>query len=155
MKSLQILTVVISLLITSCSTLFNGSLSDVKVNSDPSEAQIIVNGSNMGKTPTLLQLKRGETHIIEIKKEGYRTYRVTTTNSITGWFWGNILCGGILGFIIDLATGNAYDVHPKYIVANLDPGTGALEHYMFESFTSIIIRDSNGNNVSHIDISWD
>ena len=113
----------------SCSTVFNGSLSDVDVQSNPSQAIVYVNGQELGPTPALLKLERGETHIIEVKKAGFQTYRITTKSSITGWFWGNLVCGGLIGMAVDLISGNAYDVEPQFLNAMLNKDNAMNKFY--------------------------
>lgn len=144
-------------------------MSQVSINSDPSNATVKINGMvDVGSTPAQVRLKRGETHIIEIKKEGYQDYKVITTNSITGWFWGNIICGGIIGIVIDAATGNMYDVEPKVINANLNKDTSFnfennknnfdndfTTKYVMGEFESIQLTDENNNVIGKIDITWE
>ncbi len=141
---------------TSCSSIMNGSKDKVNVASDPAGASIVVNGMKVGQTPAVLQLKRGESHILEISKAGYNKYTVTTGKSITGWLWGNIVCGGLIGLAIDLGTGNAYDVDPDNIIANLDPkGTAQNTNvYIYENFTSLTVQSEKGEDLGQLKIEW-
>ena len=139
----------------SCSSIINGSLDQVEVVSTPNKAIVYVNGIELGPTPALIRLKRGEVHLIEIKKDGYQPYRITTYKTITGWFWGNIICGGIIGGVIDLATGNAYDVEPRFISATLYKDSSLNELYELENYNGIKVADEIGNNLSEIKIVWE
>jgi hypothetical protein len=130
-------------------------MDDVKVNSDPSDAIIKVDGNQMGKTPATIKLQRGKSHFFEISKSGYETYKMTTGNSITGWFWGNLLCGGIIGIVIDLATGNAFDVDPDNINVTLAKGTGMNEGFYYENFGSINIFNEDGSTLARINVIWE
>jgi hypothetical protein len=141
--------------LTNCSSIINGSKQIVSISSDPKEAKIYVNGNSLGTTPKKILLKRGDTHIIEIKMDGYKTYRITTSKDITGWFWGNLLCGGLIGMVIDLATGNAYDIDPDRIHAVLEKGDGAMNILHNQDFGNIDIEDSNGNQIGKVDITWE
>lgn len=149
--------ILISLLVfsVSCSSIINGSLDSVDVKSTPDKAIVFANGVELGPTPATLRLKRGEVHLIEIKMNGYQTYRITTYKSITGWFWGNLLCGGIVGGVIDLATGNAYDVEPNFISATLNKDSALNEMYELENFNGIKVADEFGNNFGEIKIVWE
>lgn len=163
--------VIISFSLSSCSSIINGSMASVSVASDPTNAIIKVNGMDGGKTPSVLRLKRGDSHIIELKLAGYNNYKVVTSNSIAGWFWGNILCGGIIGIIVDLATGNAYNVEPKVINAQLSKDTGAIElnnnidnnqeieikadMYAYGEFETINFINDNNQIVAKVDIKWE
>lgn len=163
--------VITSITLSSCSSIINGSMASVSVASDPTNAVIKVNGMDGGKTPSVLRLKRGDSHIIELKMEGYNNYKVVTSNSIAGWFWGNLLCGGIIGIIVDLATGNAYNVEPRVINAQLSKDTGALElnnfnknnqeieikadMYAYGEFETINFVNDNNQIVAKVDIKWE
>lgn len=155
-KALIALIVTTSLMFTSCSSIMNGSKDKVNVASDPVGASIVVNGMKVGQTPAVLQLRRGESHILEISKAGYNKYTVTTGKSITGWLWGNLVCGGLIGFAIDLGTGNGYDVDPDNIIANLDPkGTAQNRNiYIYENFTSLTVQSEKGEDLGQLKIEW-
>ena len=140
--------------LVSCSSIFNGSKDEVTINSNPIEAEITIDGMKMGVTPKTVELKRGKIHVIEIRKSGFESYKIATSNSIAGWFWGNLLCGGVIGMVIDLATGNAYDVDPDVIDVTLNKGTGMLEKYYHENFTGIQLKDERGNKLAFIKINW-
>ena len=146
---------VMAISVISCSTIMNGDKDQMKVDSKPADAIILVDGIEIGRTPAMLNLKRGETHIIEIKKEGYETYRLQTSKSITGWFWGNLVCGGIIGFVIDLATGNAYDIDPGIVTATLSKDTGMLENYRMPDFQGIQLFDEYGNELANVKVIWE
>ncbi|MBK8552797.1 MAG: PEGA domain-containing protein [Ignavibacteria bacterium] len=53
-----------------CATIFSGGSEDVSLESDPPKAKVLLNGSNMGKTPLTLSLKKGKSYLIEFVKEG-------------------------------------------------------------------------------------
>ncbi len=144
----------LALTATSCSSIFNGSQQDVEIKASETGADIVINGNNMGKTPAKIKLQRGKDHIIEIKKAGYDTYRITTGKSITGWFWGNLLCGGLVGMVIDLATGNAYDVEPSTIMASMTKSTALLGNYNSDDFSYIYLKDRSGKIVDSFVIEW-
>jgi hypothetical protein len=159
----------LSFVFTSCSSIINGSMSAVSVNSSPTNAIVKVNGMDAGRTPSVIKLKRGDSHIIEVKLDGFQTYKVVTSNSIAGWFWGNLLCGGIVGIIVDLATGNAYDVEPRVVNAQLNKDTGHLNGniqgdsnleikanmYAFGEFETINFVNDNNQVVASVDVKWE
>lgn len=156
MKSFKTILFASMLLVaTSCSTIMNGSKDDVNVTSNPSSATVFVNNQELGPTPALLKLQRGETHVIEVKKPGYQVYRITTSKEIAGWFWGNLLCGGVVGGAIDLITGNAYDIEPKFINATLNKDNAMNKFYDLENINGIHLTDADGNNLGDIKIVWE
>ena len=141
--------------LTSCSAIMNGSTQDVRIKASESKATIYVDGMKRGITPKVVRLQRGTPHLIEIKKDGFDTYQITTHNSIAGAFWGNLLCGGVIGIVIDLATGSAYDIEPNFISADLFKSTVMLHKYDSDKFTQIFIKDNSGNITDSFVIEWE
>jgi hypothetical protein len=138
-----------------CSSIFNGSMQKVTVNSSESGATVTIDGTNHGNTPATVSLKRGKPHIIEVKKAGFDTYKVTTDNSITGWFWGNLLCGGLVGMVIDLATGNAYDIEPDVVNAQLVKSHASLNNINNGDYSYIFTKEANGDLTPVLTIAWE
>jgi hypothetical protein len=139
----------------SCSSIFNGSSQKVSIRANEEGADIFVNGDNRGKTPAVIKLKRGKDHIIEIKKAGYDTYKITTDKSIAGMFWANLLCGGVVGMVIDLVTGNAYNIEPTVVSAQLTKSTSMLGNYNNGDYSYIFVKDKSGKIVDSFAIEWE
>lgn len=59
-----------------------------------------------GQTPTTVNLKRNADPCkLNLSKEGYEDSSVVFAKAVSGWVWGNLLFGGIPGWIIDAADG--------------------------------------------------
>ena len=108
------------LLSSSCATLFKGTSQEVNFNSDPQKAEVWVNGTKMGVTPLALKLESKKTYTIEFKKEGYETKSYNITNHIgAGWIILDVLAG-LVGVIVDAATGAWYSLDKKNVNAILE-----------------------------------
>lgn len=142
-----------ALALSSCSTIFNGSKQEVRIDCLTSEAEVYVNGTRIGLAPQSVKLKRGEKHLIEVTKDGYETYRFSTSKTLAGWFWGNLLCGGVIGMVIDLATGNAYNIDPDYIKADLKKLTSSLNNDGNNSY--VFVKNQNGTYSIALNIVWE
>ena len=107
MKKISVLFMIALLLIYSgCATIFSGGKEDISLSSEPSGAKVLINGQNEGVTPITLAFKKGKEYTIEFVKEGYNSKTLRLTYSIgAGWLILDIL-SGLLGVIIDAATGN-------------------------------------------------
>ncbi len=70
-------------------------------------------------TPTFAELKRGDDHIVKISLEGYQTAELTITKSVSGWVWGNIVFGGLIGLAVDAISGRLYNLSPEQLNAEL------------------------------------
>ncbi len=105
--------------VTGCATIIHGTTQYVGFSSAPSGAAVIVDGATRGKTPTVLKLRRKDNHIIQIKLAGYQPFDATITRSVSGWVWGNIVFGGVIGLAVDAITGGLYKLTPEQIQATL------------------------------------
>lgn len=108
-------------LMAGCATIFKGSHAEVRVNSSPSNAEIYINGIDKGSTPKTLSLKRDRNYVLEFRKEGYESVKLEVTKDfdLATTVVGNIFSWGILGVVVDLATGAAYSLEPADVQANL------------------------------------
>lgn len=104
-----------------CATLFAGGSEEISVTSDPDGAKVSVNGQNEGKTPMTFVAKKGKEYSLEIVNKGYesKTYRLTYSIG-AGWIILDIL-SGLIGIIIDAASGNWNEFDLTNFKANLEP----------------------------------
>lgn len=114
-------TVVVIAFIGSCATLFKGSSSKVDFSSDPGGAQVYVNGNPIGTTPINLKLESKRTYNIEFRKEGYDSRNYTITNHVgAGWIILDVLFTGLIGIVVDAATGAWYELDQDAVNAILE-----------------------------------
>lgn len=104
-----------------CATLTHGTSQSVDIWSSPDGANVTVDGRNLGTTPVRTDLKRGQSHVVHVEKDGYLSETVMTTtkmNKATGW---NALFGipGAAAIILDLANGCATDITPDAVSVDL------------------------------------
>ena len=117
---------VVSLLFfqTGCASIVSGKSQDVSIRSNPPGAAVEIDGMSMGKTPFTTELRRKKRHQIKVIKEGYLEESRVTKKGFNWWFAGNVLIGGIIGIIIDFATGAVYNVDPDEINVSLVQSPG-------------------------------
>ncbi len=109
-------------LFAGCSSIVSKSDYPVTVNSSPDGAEFTITNKTgqkieSGVTPSTVTLKsssgffQGESYTIEVNKEGFTPKTYTITSSIDGWYFGNILLGGLIGMlIVDPATGAMFSL---------------------------------------------
>jgi hypothetical protein len=121
MKALtSILTISIFLLFTqACGTIMQGTTQQVGISSNPSNASVTINGQNHGNTPMIIDLKRKDAHMVKIELDGYQPYETNLTRSTSGWVWGNIVFGGLIGLVVDASAGGMYKLTPEQIDSEL------------------------------------
>lgn len=117
----------VCMMTTSCASLFAGSSKNVTLKGVPGTtvvdkdknnliAEIGQNGFAEAKFKKQLKSKT-----IEAKKDGYTPKTYVMDTKIQGWFWGNILLGGIPGMAIDAATGKMKTYKDDFIDLTLWP----------------------------------
>ena len=123
-----------STVLAGCATIMGKSAAEaLNVRSAPDQANVVItdeSGTKIfeGKTPTSLPLEKkkgffsGKKYAVTIKKEGFAEQTVIVDTKVNGWYiGGNILFGGILGWlIIDPATGAMWKLDTNEINVTLD-----------------------------------
>jgi len=121
MKSLLILVSALVLITASgCSTIVNGKVQTVAINSNVSGAKVTVNGVQVGETPFTGSLVRSNKTVVTVSKDGYESKTVTLDTAIEPIFWGNIIIGGVIGSTTDAATGSMYKYAPGTLEVDLE-----------------------------------
>lgn len=108
-----------------CASIVSDTLYPVTVNSSPDGAKFkVVNqktGAVMhaGTTPATVTLDAHSgffgsgKYEVRVEKEGYDSQITTLNASLDGWYWGNIVFGGLIGMlIVDPATGAMWKLPP-------------------------------------------
>jgi len=108
---------------TGCATIVKGTTAKIPVASDPTAADILVDGNFVGQTPTTVVLKKTTDHLLTIQKVGYQPKSVPVVKTVGGAVWGNILAGGLIGWGVDASNGAQYNLIPTTIAVKLDPVT--------------------------------
>jgi hypothetical protein len=107
------------LLLIGCAAIVHGSKQPMSIASQPAGATVTVDGKQEGLTPVTLKLARKDEHTVKLDLTGYKPFEMKLTKSLDGWFWGNLLLGGIIGMVVDAGTGSMYRLSPKEIEATL------------------------------------
>lgn len=120
MKKIVIVLLVCSAMLTGCATVMNGDMVAVPVYTTPSNATVVINGTTYS-SPTTVMVPRGKGNFkLHIEKDGYKPVDVLLIESVDGWVLGNILIGGLIGIVVDFASGDANDLEPELVSANLE-----------------------------------
>jgi len=105
---------------TGCASIVSTSRWPFSVDTEPQGADVsIINARNeqvfSGRTPCAMILRSGngffgkQHYTVTIKMDGYETKIVNINCKLNGWYFGNILIGGVVGMLfVDPATGAMY-----------------------------------------------
>lgn len=123
----------VALLTTGCASIVSSKNYPVSINSDPQGATVVVTDKSgrevfRGQTPTRTMLAAGDGYFssaryrFAFEKPGYGSATTMLSANLDGWYIGNILFGGIIGFlIVDPLTGCMWKLN-EYVHANLTKG---------------------------------
>ena len=126
----------LALSLSACASIVSDSTYPVTFDSNPSGAQMRItddagNVAFDGRGPTTLTLKAGDGYFsgarytVAADMNGTTT-TATLTPSMDGWYIGNIVFGGLIGWlIVDPITGAMYKL-PEQFTVNMDGGSSQI-----------------------------
>lgn len=129
------------MLLASCASIVSKNNYPVALTSNPSGSHVVVKNSSgesihQGVTPTTVTLAASEgyfkpaTYTVEFSKKGKAKQIVTVSAGMDGWYFGNIVLGGLIGMlVVDPLTGSMWKLDSTVnadfqAVATLDAGNG-------------------------------
>lgn len=113
----------LSLVLSSCATIISGTKEKISINSSP-QGTVKVTGNDgkvyfNGSTPANPKLPRSHTYTLVFKVNGYKSKTIQLTHGLNGWFFGNLLFGGIPGGAVDAIDGAMWKLEPSSINVQL------------------------------------
>jgi len=102
-----------------CATIMHGTSQEIGIQSRPTGATVTINNQEYGKTPVVAKLSRKDNHTVHLTLDGYQPFDATITRSTSGWVWGNIVFGGLIGLAVDAISGGLYKLSPEQVEAEL------------------------------------
>ena len=124
-----------------CASIVHSGNRSISVNTVPPGATVSVRraGGNIDdivtvqKTPCTVSLDpkksyfRGQGYTMRLEFPGYRPTEVELTPKLSGWYFGNLLIGGLIGMLaVDPATGAMWNITPDKIEQSLTAGQAEL-----------------------------
>ena len=111
------------LLLPACATIVDGSSQSVTVSTDPPGAscKLMRGGETLGAiamTPGSVQISKSKNDMtVECVKPGYQTATIAKSPTFGGATFGNIIAGGVVGAVVDAASGANYTYPSEVHVA--------------------------------------
>jgi len=125
-----------------CASIMHGTKQDIGISSSPTNARVIVDNAPLGQTPIVAKLSRGDNHIVRIEMDGYAPFEATLTKKVSGWVWGNIVFGGLIGLAVDAISGGLYNLTPEQLSAQLSR-QGADVSLTSDGIYVVLVREVN------------
>ncbi|MBJ9720243.1 hypothetical protein I5515_00310 [Acinetobacter calcoaceticus] len=145
--------IALTLGINGCATIVSGSSQIVTFTSVPESATIEIKNRkgvkiHTGQTPVTVSLKKGagyfkpESYQVSFSKSGYQSKTVEVTGALSGWYFGNILFGGLIGIlIVDPATGAMFRLAPKDVNTVLESQNLSTESQKDPTLTVMLAEE--------------
>lgn len=114
------------MLLQSCASIISDNTYPVVVRVEPADAQLNITDRKgrevfNGKAPTIVYLKAGtgyfarQKYQMTLSKDGYNSTAHFVKFKLDGWYFGNIVFGGLIGFlIVDPLTGAMWRIDNSY-----------------------------------------
>ena len=118
-----LLTLFLLIALNGCATIIHGTTQDIGITTDPSGADLLVDGQRHYKSPVIISMKRKDDHTVEISQEGYKKETVEIKGALSWTVAGDFLAGGAIGYGIDAATGAQRRLVPESVNVRLRPLT--------------------------------
>jgi hypothetical protein len=130
-----------SLFAGGCASIVNGGDREISIATQPPGATASVRKSGgtimdvvaVEKTPCTISLDpkkgyfSGQSYTLRLELPGYKPTEVELTAKMSGWYWGNLAFGGLIGMLaVDPATGAMWNITPDKIDRKLPSGQSAL-----------------------------
>jgi hypothetical protein len=128
MKNIYVLLTIT--LLSGCATIAGHTTYPVTISSSPNEAKFIVTNKaghevQSGITPSTVTLNSGagyfsgEKYSVAYSKNGFNDAKAEIDSSVSGWYAGNLLIGGLIGLlIVDPLSGAMYKL-PENVTTGL------------------------------------
>lgn len=122
------------LVLANCASIVSDNDSSTYIETVPETARCELHGQDFTRvvnTPSSIQLPSSAAPItVACKADGHLNTTATLDTSMDGWILGNIVFGGVVGFVVDAARGAGMKFPPRVTVL-LEP----------ESFPDAVARD--------------
>lgn len=130
----------VTLLLSGCATIVSRSTSQLYIHTSPAGAGIIIinkKGKEVykGISPTTVVLQSGAgffskaTYQVKLSYPGFADRNIPVNYKMNGWYWGNLLIGGVIGMlIVDPATGAMWKIQDPVVDETFDKATALLKN---------------------------
>lgn len=137
----------ISFFTIGCATIMKGTEQDISIQSNPSNAKVVVKTTGgvevwNGVTPATVKLSKKKEYVVTVQLSGYKDATVQITQSFEAWAIGNLICGGVVGIVVDAVDGAIWKLEPDQIMVTLS--TALLENGEPQLYAVFYTMDNEG-----------
>ncbi|AWI08397.1 PEGA domain-containing protein [Ereboglobus luteus] len=147
--------IVLALVASGCASILNSGSRDISIRSQPEGANVTIAKADTGvvvmkgTTPMSVFLSpkrgyfKGQSYNLKIELPGYTTAEVVVSPKISGWYFGNIIFGGVIGMlVVDPVTGAMWNLSPSQIDREINPAQAQLIK-QGDGFLVVMLEDAS------------
>lgn len=105
--------------VTGCGLIFTGTTDPVRFSSEPSGAEVKVNGMKVGRTPLEFDVSKSGSQMIQFSKEGYDNQVIATRTTFNPVSILNTIC--LVCWLVDAVSAGMEEVDPDFYHVDLEP----------------------------------
>lgn len=115
--------------LSACATIVTGTSQSLTVDTSPegADCQVAQAGFPVGeipRTPGSVRIAKSSAPVeVMCTKPGFQPTQQMQGSGVNGWVFGNILIGGIIGVVVDMASGAVYHYNSNMMLALDNRGT--------------------------------
>ena len=118
--------------LSGCATVMHGANQDLVVNTEPQGTSVKLTNGYTCISPCKVELPRRHDLRVDISLTGYRSVYVLVQSKLSGGSFGNLIAGGLVGGLVDGASGASNKLSPNPVSVRL-VATGATgEEVLFD-----------------------
>jgi hypothetical protein len=118
----------------------HGTRQSVGIASNPTNASVWVDRNFVGNTPMIVEMTRKDNHIVRLELDGFQPYEATFSRHCSGWAFGNIVFGGVIGLAVDAISGGLYLLTPDQIQAEMRSNNMASSKKSNDSYIVVVLE---------------
>jgi hypothetical protein len=127
------LVLILSFLFYSCATIVSHTSYPLSIRTSPKGANVSISNKRgqeifKGNSPALVNLEAGAgyfskaSYLVKISANGYAEQIIPVNFKLNGWYFGNIILGGLIGMlIVDPLTGAMWKIEDPVVNTTLNP----------------------------------
>lgn len=145
-----------------CASIVHGGARNVTINSQPAGAHVVITNTRTGSavhsgtTPMTVSLSpkggyfRGQAYTVSFKLDGYQPAEVQIKPTMSAWYLGNVIFGGLIGLIVvDPLTGAMWNLSPDKIEQPLSAQQAQLIKQQ-DGFVVVLLSSLTESEKSHL-----
>jgi hypothetical protein len=121
-----------SLFASGCASIVHSGNRTITINSEPPGATASVRTEegeivHAQKTPCTVSLEpkrgyfKGQSYVLRLEMPGYESTEVPLKATLSGWYFGNLIFGGLIGMLaVDPNTGAMWNIEPSKVERKLN-----------------------------------